>query len=428
MAADTIHAPATAPGKAGVAVVRVSGPSARTIAEKVAGTVPKPRYASLRLIRHPDDGTLIDRGLVLFFPGPDSFTAEDVVEFQIHGGPAIVDAVLESILATGLSRVAEPGEFTRRAHENGKLDIVQVHALSDAIEAETELQRVFAMRRLEGEAGERFRAWRDDLLFTMARLEASIDFSDEDLPADVLGGLKDRLVRVSLALREELDGFWSMQRLREGFRVTILGRPNAGKSSLINKIVGEQRAIVSSTPGTTRDVIESRVDLNGIPVVFVDTAGLRETSDEVESIGVALALKDADRADLRIVLVAGNDPLPEIELRDDDLLIRSKRDLYPEADVSALTGDGIATLVNRITSVLRGRIHMSSGISRRYEYDAMSKAQHHISEVIEGWDAVDVEILLAKLYPAVQALGRVIGDIDLDDLLDEIFSSFCLGK
>lgn len=423
---ETIHAPATAPGRAGIAVVRISGPDADAICERLAGTVPPPRLASLRTLRG-EGGDPIDQALVLRFAEGASFTGEPVVEFQVHGGPAIVRAVLAAIAGTGLSRPARPGEFTRRALDNGRLDLVQVHGLADAIEAETEMQRVAALRRLDGTAGARIRAWRADLLHVASRLETTVDFSDEDLPDDVTAGLDARLARLAASFDEELAGYASARALRSGFEVAVVGPPNVGKSSLINWISGRDVAIVTARPGTTRDVIEVRLDLRGLPVILLDTAGLREGEDEVERIGIARAEARAASAHLRVILVRGDDP-PSIAPRADDIVRRTHVDLDGGEGISAIDGTGIPHLLDAIAERLAARVGHDASISRDYERDAIRAALDHVGAARRGLDRAPVEIVLADLYAAIDALRMVIGEVGVERLLDEIFASFCLGK
>ena len=423
---DTIHATATAPGKAGVAVIRVSGPAAAAVCDGLGGGTPPPRRATLRRLEAAD-GTLIDHALVLRFDGTASFTGEPVVEFHTHGGPAIVQATLDAIAATGLSRLARPGEFTHRALRNGKLDLIQVHGLADAIEAETELQRRAALRRLDGAAGERIRGWRSALVHVASRLEASVDFSDEELPADLLTDLTDRLRSIHDEFSAELDGFAAAQALRTGFEVAVIGPPNVGKSSLINALSNRDVAIVSPVAGTTRDVIEVRLDVRGVPVTLLDTAGLRDGADPIERLGVERARTRATAADLRIILVEGDDALIT-EPRSGDLVVRTKVDLHGGEGVSARTGAGLARLLDRVHNVLVRRVQVPSSIARTYERDAIAEARTHLAAATDEFRDRPVELVLADLYAAVECLRMVIGEVGVEHLLDEIFASFCLGK
>lgn len=427
---DTIFALASAPGKAGVSVIRISGPDARSSASALAGSLPNPGEHRLRRL-HSGDGQMLDEALVLVFAGPKSFTGEDVVEFQCHGSTAVIAAVLQELgLQPGL-RLAEPGEFTRRALENGRLDLAQVEGLADLIDAETEVQRRQAQQILSGALGALAARWRGDLIRAAALVEATIDFADEDVPIDVTPEVNTLLERVLSDLTREISGVQIAERIREGFEVAIIGAPNVGKSTLLNHLAGRDAAITSEIAGTTRDVIEVRMDLGGLPVTLLDTAGLRETGDQVEAIGIERARQRAAAADLRVVLSEdGKSPLP---LEPDDLLVIAKADLGAENDglaVSGKTGLGVSALVERIASVLKAR-SMSSGLATRARHrDAMERASKAlaaaVAQMARGPDSYD--IAAEEMRSAIRALDSLVGRIDVETLLDEIFSSFCLGK
>lgn len=427
---DTIFALASAPGKAGVSVIRISGPDARSSACALAGSLPNPGEHRLRRL-HSGDGQMLDEALVLVFAGPKSFTGEDVVEFQCHGSTAVIAAVLQELgLQPGL-RLAEPGEFTRRALENGRLDLAQVEGLADLIDAETEVQRRQAQQILSGALGALAARWRGDLIRAAALVEATIDFADEDVPTDVTPEVNTLLERVLSDLTREISGVQIAERIREGFEVAIIGAPNVGKSTLLNHLAGRDAAITSEIAGTTRDVIEVRMDLGGLPVTLLDTAGLRETGDQVEAIGIERARQRAAAADLRVVLSEdGKSPLP---LEPDDLLVIAKADLGAENDglaVSGKTGLGVSALVERIASVLKAR-SMSSGLATRARHrDAMERASialgAAVAQMARGPDSYD--IAAEEMRSAIRALDSLVGRIDVETLLDEIFSSFCLGK
>ena len=427
---DTIFAQSTALGRAGVSVLRLSGPDALEIVSQIAAPRPRNRVAALREIRDRSGG-LIDQALVLVFEGPNSFTGEDVVELHLHGSIAVVQAALSLLSEFANTRHAEPGEFTRRALENDRLDLAQVEGLADLIESETEAQRKQALNVLSGRLGATVEEWRSKLIRAAALLEATIDFADEDVPVDVSPEVIDLLGSVSKALAREIAGTKVAERIRMGFEVAIVGAPNTGKSTLLNALAGRDAAITSSVAGTTRDVIEVRMDLGGLPVTLLDTAGLRETDDVVETMGVALAMDRARRADLRVFLTEPGDALP-LEPSADDIVLRPKGDLLrdPEGAVSGKSGAGVDALVASIQTKLAQR-SASAGLATHERHRvAMTKAQASLQEAgrsLElGPDHYD--LTAAELRFAIRALETLVGRIDAENLLDEIFSSFCLGK
>jgi tRNA modification GTPase len=353
---STIYALATARGKAGVAVVRISGPLAFSAVRILVGDLPRLRQAGLRKLRD-SSGDVLDEALVLLFEDGHSFTGEEVAELQLHGSIATVQAVLRSLGEIEGLRLADPGEFTRRALENERLDLAQVEGLGDLIEAETEAQRKQAMRVLSGVLGEKAAIWRKDLIRAAALLEATIDFADEDVPVDVSPEVLSLLDASTASLQAELAGSAMAERIREGFEVAIVGPPNAGKSTLLNALAGRDAAITSEIAGTTRDVIEVRMDLRGLPVTFLDTAGLRETGDIIENIGIKRAVERAEMADLRVFLSPDGAEVSALEMRPGDLFVRSKADISPTdgLSVSAKTGAGIAELISQIANTLEGR-------------------------------------------------------------------------
>ncbi|WP_417605643.1 tRNA uridine-5-carboxymethylaminomethyl(34) synthesis GTPase MnmE [Primorskyibacter flagellatus] len=424
---DTIYALASAQGKAGVAVVRISGPDAFDAATILCGSLPAPRQHAVRRIKTAS-GEYLDEALVLVFPEGASFTAEAVVELHLHGSIAVVSAVLRELSELGGLRLAEPGEFTRRALENGRLDLAQVEGLADLIEAETEAQRVQALRSLSGDLGQVVGSWRTKLIRASALLEAVIDFSDEDVPEDVGPEVLSLIADITHSLQIQLDGFKSAERIRSGFEVAIIGAPNVGKSTLLNALAGRDAAITSEVAGTTRDVIEVSMELDGLPVTLLDTAGLRETDDIVESLGIERAIQRASAADLRVLLFEDSEP-SDIALKDDDISVASKAD-HDGVGVSGLTGRGVDALIKRITSVLTLR-SKSAGLATRERHrvamretlSALNYAETLVSQNSEQYD-----IAAEELRVAIRHLEKLIGRVDVEMLLDEIFSSFCLGK
>jgi tRNA modification GTPase len=426
---DTIFAQASGRGRAGVAVVRVSGPLAFDAVHELTGSVPRARQTSLRVLRD-GAGEAIDEALVIVFEAGRSFTGEPVAEFHLHGSLAVVGRLLRHLGGREGFRPAEAGEFTRRAMENGRLDLAQVEGLADLIEAETEMQRRQAMRVFSGALSEKVETWRGKLVRAGALIEATIDFADEDVPVDVSPEVAALLGEVPSDLANEIAGSGSAERLRDGFEVAIVGRPNVGKSTLLNYLAGREAAITSEVAGTTRDVIEVRMDLQGLPVTLLDTAGLRETDDRVESIGVDRARLRAEAADLRVFLV--EDDGPELAPRPGDIILRAKADLAGGSgrSVSGKTGQGVPELVELIVRELSGRAARASTATRERHRLAMGRALASLesarNEVSAG--ANRAEIAAEHVRGAARALESLIGRVDVEQLLDEIFASFCIGK
>jgi len=423
---STVFALASARGKAGVAVVRISGPDAFSVAERLCGELPEVR--GLRRLRH--EGDLLDEALVLVFQRGASFTGEPVVEFHTHGSVAVIDAVLRALGEDERAQPAEAGEFTRRALLNGRLDLAQVEALADLVEAETEAQRRQALRGLSGGLGERAESWRRRLIRAAALLEATIDFADEEVPVDVTPEVLQLLQEVRSELSAEAQGVRAAERVRQGFEVAILGAPNLGKSTLLNRLAGREAAITSEFAGTTRDVIEVRMELGGLPVTLLDTAGLREAADPVEGIGIARAKTRAAQADLRVVLVDDPEAVPEFPLEDEDIVIRAKADLHGGGGVSGLTGEGVDGLVARVARILERRASGIGAATRERHRAAILRAQGALSAAAEAVERGPeaVELASEELRAAVRALDSLVGRVDVEHILGEIFASFCIGK
>ncbi len=427
--AETVFALATARGKAGVAVVRISGPAAPDGLLALGVALPPPRHAALRVLQC--DGDVLDEAIVLYFPKGQSFTGEDVVELQMHGSAAVLSAVVKALGRVEGLRPALAGEFTRRALENGRMDLSQVEALADLIDAETEAQRRQAQRVLSGALLERTELWRRDLIRALALIEASIDFADEDVPVDVTPEVGTILDSLLAAFRKELAGARVAERVRDGFEVAIIGAPNSGKSSLLNALVGRDVAITSSVAGTTRDIIEVRMDLDGLPVTLLDTAGLRETQDEVEQVGVERARRRAERADVRLWLVAPEDPTPDCVVGPADMIVGSKADLQPRVGaISSHTGLGLDLLLAEISARL-GTMAANPGVLiRERQRHALSSATAAL-ESAQRWlydGGVQAELISADVRSAIQALEMLVGRIGVETVLGEIFASFCIGK
>jgi tRNA modification GTPase len=430
---DTIFALASGRGRSGVAVIRLSGPASWLAVAGLAGSLPVPRRASLRRLRA--GGVDLDDALVVLFAEGESFTGEESAELQVHGSIAVVSAVQAALSAVEGLRPAEPGEFTRRALENGRLDLAQVEGLADLIDAETEAQRRQALRVLSGAVGARAEGWRRDLVRAAALVEATIDFADEDVPADVTPEVRRLLSGVMASLRAELAGYGAAERIRDGFEVAIVGRPNTGKSTLLNVLAGREAAITSEHAGTTRDVIEVRMDLGGLAVTFLDTAGLREAQDPVEAIGIARARDRAEAADLRIFLL-DEDVGTLLSPRPGDILAAGKCDidrrLAADADLrlSGLTGEGISALTAMVTARLGERVAGAAVITRERHRLAIRRAIVGLERAIGALDLGlhQAEVAAEEMRYAIRGLDSLVGRVDVETLLDEIFASFCIGK
>jgi tRNA modification GTPase len=426
---DTIYALATARGRSGLAVVRISGPAASAAGAALCGSLPAVRVAGLRRLSWR--GELLDEALVLSFAEGASFTGEAVVELHCHGGPAVVGAVLRALAEQPGLRLAEPGEFTRRALENGVLDLAQVEGLADLIDAETEAQRRQAVQVLSGSVGRKVDGWRRDLIRAGALLEATIDFADEDVPVDVSPEVLTLIDGLMADLGREAAGVTAAERIRDGFEVAIVGPPNAGKSTLLNQLAGREAAITSEIAGTTRDVIEVRMEIAGLPVTFLDTAGLRDTEDRLERAGIERALARAGAADLRLFLSDGS-ALPMLPTGD-DLVVMGKSDTkssFSGLSVSGKTGQGVPELMARIGEILEIRVSSAGALVRERHRVAVTTAIAALAESRAEVVRPDsrVELAAEHLRQAVRALDALVGRVDVDDLLGEIFASFCIGK
>lgn len=438
---DTIFALSSGSGKAGVAVVRLSGGGCARALRHLAGPLPDPRRASLRALRDGQNGEALDRGLVLWFPGPASYTGEDMAELHVHGGRACVAGVLGALGHLDGLRAAEAGEFTRRAFHNARLDLTQVEGLADLIEAETQAQRRLALRQMSGADGQRFDAWREDLLGCLAHLEAAIDFADEAaVPGDLGRGVRARVAALKADMERQVAAPRAAEMVRDGLRVVIAGAPNVGKSSLLNALARRDAAIVSEQPGTTRDVVEVHLDLGGYAVILADTAGLRDSADAIERQGVDRARQRIDEADLVLeVRDASVAAAPPFDDAIDSRTIRlwNKVDIASAAApgagedlrVSAKTGAGldglIAVLADRAEALLCGA--ESVLVTRQRHRAALTACIGCLDRALATPDA-DVELTAEDLRLAAGHLGRVTGRIGVEDLLDVIFADFCIGK
>jgi len=454
MKPDTIIALASGVGRAGVAVIRLSGPQAGVALMALTGrNLPPPRRAARRAFCAPESGLSLDDGIAIWFPEPSSFTGEDVAELHVHGGSAVIASIIDVCLRQHGVRVAEPGEFTRRAFEYGKLDLAEAEGLADLVDAETEGQRRQALRQRRGALSAVYEGWRTKLIEAAALIEAEIDFPDEDLPGALAERAGPILCKLAEDMARHLDDSHRGERVREGYRIAIIGPTNAGKSSLLNALARREAAIVSEIPGTTRDVVEVRLVLAGFPVWIADTAGLREAADTIEAEGVRRALARAEEADLRLAVVEGDDTLPHPlrdALRPDDLLIRSKSDLHRSPDATSAMGPGLAASrrpgervfwvsaktgegVEDLTALLTTKVSVTLG---REEAPVLTRARHRrlVEEAVAALGravpalSAGPELAAEDVRVAGAAIGRLTGRIDVEDLLDEIFSSFCIGK
>ena len=440
MKPDTIVALASGPGRAGIAIVRVSGPQAGNVLRALTDRdLPRPRRATRMAFCMPRSGLSLDDGIALWFPAPASFTGEDVAELHVHGGQAVIAAILDAALSVAGARLAEAGEFTRRAFENGKLDLAEAEGLADLVDAETEAQRRQALRQRRGALSALYDGWRERLIEAAALIEAEIDFPDEELPDALAQRARPMLAALAQDMGRHLDDAHRGERIRDGYRIAIIGPPNAGKSSLLNALARREAAIVSEIPGTTRDVVEVRLVLGGYPVWIADTAGLREAADAIEAEGVRRALARAEEADLRIGVIEAGNPLPkslEAMLAASDILVRTKADTVAGglAPGRALWTSAKSNLnIDRLGDLIEKRVIAALG---REEAPVLTRARHR--RLVEAARAAleravpalsrGPEFGAEDVRVAAHAIGRLTGRIDVEDLLDEIFQSFCIGK
>jgi tRNA modification GTPase len=431
---DTIFAPASGAGRAAITVLRLSGPGSAGVLRSLTGGLPRPRVASLRRLRGAD-GALLDQALVLWFPGPASYTGEDSAELHLHGGRAVLRAVAGALVALGC-RPAEPGEFTRRALLNGRLDLTEAEGIADLIEAETEAQRVQALRQAGGALSRRLAGWSERIAALLAWQEAAIEFAEDGVPSDLDVRARDGAAALRAEMAAGLAEGERAERLREGVAVAILGAPNAGKSSLLNALAGREAAIVSARAGTTRDVVEVSLDLGGVPVLLADTAGLRETADEIEAEGVRRALARAEAADLRLAVFAADTPPDAATLalvgRPGTVVVVNKVDLAPPllegaVAISARTGEGLDALRARLAEEVAARAGLTeaAALTRPRHRAALAEAVAALAEV----EAAPLpEIAAEGLRAALTAIGRITGRVGVEEILDRVFSEFCIGK
>ena len=440
----TIYALSTPPGRGAIAIIRLSGGYTQKIVEKLTGkALPEPRQAALRVLSDPETGDPIDSGLVLFFKAPHSYTSEDMAELHIHGGVAIVDCILEVLSRFEGLRPAEPGEFTRLAVLNGRMDLTQAEAVADMIDSETMAQQKQAFRQMQGALGELYEGWRQKLALSLAHLEADIEFADEDLP----GGIGQAVLSEVAILKDEIAAHILDDRgrtLRHGVEIAIIGAPNVGKSSVLNYLAGREAAIVSARAGTTRDVVEVSLTLGGVPAVLADTAGIREAGDEIEQEGVRRALKRATKADIRLHVTAFGEPAQADEARfqEGDIYVANKQDLGATPrplgvlaedfyEISAETGAGMPALIAALNARVQEKFGLAErpALTRTRHRNALQEASVALERGFErAGSSMELELVAEDLRLAMREIGRITGAVDVESLLDIVFRDFCIGK
>lgn len=448
---QTIFALSSGKGRAGVSVIRLSGPETAAAIEGLSGDRQPvvPREAHLRWFVDPDNGHRLDRGLLLYFPAPRSFTGEDVAEFHIHGGRAVVSGFLEALAKIPGLRHAEPGEFSRRAFDNDKMDLTAVEGLADLINAETEAQRRQALRLMEGRLADLYEGWRREIILAMARLEADIDFADEEIPEDVTDQVRPKMEILRQNIIHHMGDGFKGERIRDGLQVVILGAPNIGKSTLLNFLSRRDVAIVSDIAGTTRDVLEVHLDIKGFPVTVIDTAGIRQSGDVIEAEGIRRAEGRAATADIKILMTdAGQWPeLPDRLRRQIDrntIILLNKADLHPVSEaklgkssqdaiallpVSAREESGMADFLRCLSAEVEKRMELSDApnLTRLRHRQALENCLEHLDRFIENQDK-ELVLMAEDLRMAARHLGSISGRVDVEDILDVIFAEFCIGK
>ena len=442
----TIYALSTGPGISGIAIVRVSGEDTKNIIKLLTNApLPKPRAATLRKINKINTSELIDEGIVLWFPGPESYTGEDMAEFHVHGSKAVIDALHSSISVIKNCRLAEPGEFTKLAFQNGKINLLKAESIADLISAETEIQRQQAIKIMNGKSADKFNELREKLLKILSHVEAKIDFPDEDLPQDILKNIQKISNEVYLDIKIILEDQRVGETIRQGFKIAIIGPTNAGKSSLLNHLSNRDAAIVSEIAGTTRDVIETHLNIDGYPVIVSDTAGIRESKNEIEEKGIKLSLKKAEDADLNlIVLDAKNADFNEVlkDFMDENaILVINKLDLLSEdlneeiknfnpVIISVKDNLNIGDLILRIKNKLKNKFITSDDIliTRERHRQHLEQCLKYLKNFEEKNQSEEFDKAAEDLRLATRHLGMIVGKIDVEEILGNIFNDFCIGK
>ena len=442
----TIYALSTGPGISGIAIVRVSGENTKKVIKLLTNVeLPKPRVATLRKINKINTSELIDEGIILWFPGPESYTGEDMAEFHIHGSKAVIDALHHSISKIENCRLAEAGEFTKLAFQNGKINLLKAESIADLISAETEIQRQQAIKIMNGNSADKFNKLREKLLKILSHVEAKIDFPDEDLPEDILKNIKKISNEVILNIKKILDDQKVGERIREGFKIAIIGPTNAGKSSLLNHLSNRDVAIVSEIAGTTRDVIETHLNIDGYPVVVSDTAGIRDSKNEIEKKGIKLALDKAENADLKLIVIdAKSMDFKGVlkELMDENaILVVNKSDLlkedlnseiknYEHVLISVKNNLNLEDLILKIKNKLKNKFITSEDIliTRERHRQHLEQSLNYLKNFEEKNEAEDFDKAAEDLRLATRHLGMIVGKVDVEEILGSIFNDFCIGK
>jgi tRNA modification GTPase len=442
----TIYALSTGPGISGIAIVRVSGSeTSKVIKLLTKNELPTPRVATLRKINKINTSELIDEGIILWFPAPQSYTGEDMAEFHVHGSKAVIDALHSSISMIKNCRLAEPGEFTRLAFQNGKINLLKAESIADLISSETEIQRRQAIRIMNGKSADKFNDLRENLLKILSHVEAKIDFPDEDLPEDILKKIKNNSRKISLNIKKILEDQKVGERIREGFKIAIIGPTNAGKSSLLNHLSNRDVAIISEIAGTTRDVIETHLNIDGYPVIVSDTAGIRESKNEIEKKGIKLALEKADEADLKLIVIDAksvdfNGVLKGL-LDENAILVINKSDLIKKnlssefkninhVLISVKDNLNIDSLVSKIKNKLKNKFIASEDIliTRERHRQHLEQSLNYLQNFEEKNQAEDFDKAAEDLRLAAKHLGMIVGKVDVEEILGSIFNDFCIGK
>ena len=442
----TIYALSTGPGISGIAVIRVTGKKTKDVVKKITGNkLPNPRTATRRKFNYINTNELIDEGVLLWFPGPNSYTGEDLAEFHVHGSRAVINALHKTLSQIKNCRLAEPGEFTKRAFQNGKINLLKAESIADLISSETEIQRKQALKIMSGKSSDQFNSWREKLLKILSHIEAKIDFPDEDLPKDILVNIQKTSDKVYSEIQRTLNDQKIGERIREGFKIAIVGPSNAGKSSLLNYLSKRDTAIVSEIAGTTRDVIETHLNFDGYPVVVSDTAGIRDSKDEIEKKGIKIALNRAEDADLKLVIVPAKNVdftrVLKALLASNAILVVNKSDLikgklnskykkYEHVLISIKKNLNLNKLISKIKSKLKNQFISSENIliTRERHRQNLKNCVYHLQQFQEKKSAKDFDKAAEDLRLAARNLGMIVGKVHVEELLGSIFNDFCIGK